>query len=381
MVLGSGRALLDDPERLSTYRSGDRPPLLLGNLGAAQVRRPDAPERAERLVALLEADGLTVHLNPIQEAVQPEGEPDFAGVAAGIAAVVERLAPLPVVVKEVGFGMDAADVALLRDAGVAAIDVAGAGGTNWALVEGRRDERAGDVASAFADWGVPTADALIEARRHRAGPAGDRQSGGLRDGVDAAKALALGASAAGLARPFLLGRPGRHDLARRLHLDPPAARGGLGGRRGLRGRAVARPPARLSVCWAAWRSASSSPRTAGAARLSPEGLHVLETFSGEPFSADSGRVVRRRHDGSKKVLASGLNFPVGIAAGNGRRYGDALYVSTVGYGQGPVEGRGRIVRLAQCDSCRHCSRAERSSRARAGTRAAGGRRTSTATGC
>jgi isopentenyl-diphosphate Delta-isomerase len=204
MVLGSGRALLDDPDRLSTYRSGDRPPLLLGNLGAAQVRRPDAPERAERLVSLLEADGLTVHLNPIQEAVQQEGEPDFTGVAAGIAAVVERLSPLPVVVKEVGFGMDAADVALLRDAGVAAIDVAGAGGTNWALVEGRRDERAGDVASAFADWGVPTADALIEALATAPGlPV--IASGGLRDGVDAAKALALGAAAAGLARPFLLG--------------------------------------------------------------------------------------------------------------------------------------------------------------------------------
>jgi len=203
MVLGSGRALLDDPSALPTYRSTDRPPLLLGNLGAAQVRRPDAPERAERLVSLLEADGLTVHLNPIQEAVQPEGEPDFSGVAAGIAAVVERLAPLPVVVKEVGFGMDAADVALLREAGVAAIDVAGAGGTNWALVEGRRDERAGDLAAAFADWGVPTADALIEALAAAPGlPV--VASGGLRDGVDAAKALALGASAAGLARPFLL---------------------------------------------------------------------------------------------------------------------------------------------------------------------------------
>ena len=203
LVLGSGRALLDDPELLPTYRSGDRPPLLLGNLGAAQVREPDAPERAERLVELLDADGLTIHLNPIQEAVQPEGEPRFSGVVAGIAAVVAHLAPLPVLVKEVGFGMDAADVALLRDAGVAAVDVAGAGGTNWALVEGRRDERAGEIAAAFGDWGVPTAVALPEARA----VAPDLPliaSGGLRDGVDAAKALALGATATGLARPFLL---------------------------------------------------------------------------------------------------------------------------------------------------------------------------------
>jgi isopentenyl-diphosphate delta-isomerase len=203
LVLGSGRPLLDDPDLLSTYRSADRPPLLLGNLGAAQVREPDAAERAERLVELLDADGLTIHLNPIQEAVQPEGEPRFSGVAAGIAAVVAHLAPLPVLVKEVGFGMDAADIALLRDAGVAAVDVAGAGGTNWALVEGRRDERAGEVAAAFADWGVPTAVALTEARA----AAPDLPliaSGGLRDGVDAAKALALGATAAGLARPFLL---------------------------------------------------------------------------------------------------------------------------------------------------------------------------------
>jgi isopentenyl-diphosphate delta-isomerase len=203
LVLGSGRALLEDPALLETYRSADRPPLLLGNLGAAQVVLPDATDRAERLVALLDADGLTIHLNPIQEAVQPEGEPRFAGVAAGIAEIVARLAPLPVVVKEVGFGMDPDDVALLRDAGVAAIDVAGAGGTNWALVEGRRDTRAHDIAAAFRDWGVPTAHAIRDARR-----VAPRlpliASGGLRDGVDAAKCLALGASAAGLARVLLV---------------------------------------------------------------------------------------------------------------------------------------------------------------------------------
>jgi isopentenyl-diphosphate delta-isomerase len=227
MVLGSGRALLDDPALRRTYgpaRPAARPPLVLANLGAAQV---DA-ERALRLVDLLDADGLSIHLNPIQEAVQPEGEPCFAGVADRIAEVVAAVAPLPVVVKEVGFGMDGADVELLARAGVAAVDVAGAGGTNWALVEGRRDERAGDVARAFADWGVPTAEALREARR--AAPALPViASGGVRDGVDAAKCLALGAVAAGLARPLLVAaRAGRASealgtVARQLRIATWAA--------------------------------------------------------------------------------------------------------------------------------------------------------------
>ncbi len=203
LTLGSGRPLLDAPQLLSTYRDGPRPPLLLANLGAGEIRRPDGPARGERLVELLGADGLSIHLNPIQEAVQPEGEPDFAGVAERIAATVARLAPLQVVVKEVGFGMDGADVALLHAAGVAAVDVAGAGGTNWALVEGRRDAGAGSVAAAFADWGVPTAVALAEARA----AAPDLEliaSGGVQTGVDVAKCLALGARAAGLARPLLV---------------------------------------------------------------------------------------------------------------------------------------------------------------------------------
>lgn len=205
LVLGSGRRLLDDPGLLRTYLPSPdvRPPLLLGNLGAAQIRGRDGAWAAEKLVELLDADGLSIHLNPIQEAVQPEGQPDFSGVLDGIAAAVARIAPRPVVVKEVGFGLDPQDVVALRSAGVAAIDVAGAGGTNWALVEGRRDSRAGAVAAAFADWGVPTADAISDARSVAPGlPL--IASGGLRDGVDVARCLALGATAAGMARAFLI---------------------------------------------------------------------------------------------------------------------------------------------------------------------------------
>jgi isopentenyl-diphosphate Delta-isomerase len=205
LVLGSGRPLLDDPALLPTYRptSVERPPLLLANLGASQVRHASGPAAAERLVELLGTDGLSIHLNPLQEAIQPEGDAAFEGVLDGVAAVVRALAPLPVVVKEVGFGLSGADVALLRDAGVAAVDVAGAGGTNWALIEGRRNERAGSVATPFADWGLATVDALAEALA--AAPELPRiASGGLRDGVECAKCLALGAVACGMARPMLL---------------------------------------------------------------------------------------------------------------------------------------------------------------------------------
>lgn len=202
MALGSGRALLDDPGLLATYRGADRPPLLLANLGATQITAPDGPDRAARIVELLGADGLSIHLNPIQEAVQPEGEPAFAGVLDAITATVRRLAPLPVLVKEVGFGMDGEDVRLLAHAGVAAVDLAGAGGTNWALVEGRRDPRAGAVAAAFATWGVGTVEALREARAAVPGlPL--VASGGVRDGVQAATCLALGAVCVGFARPLL----------------------------------------------------------------------------------------------------------------------------------------------------------------------------------
>jgi isopentenyl-diphosphate delta-isomerase len=206
MMLGSGRALLEDPALLRTYVAPTphpRPPLLLANLGAVQVGGREGPAHAQRLVEMLGADGLVVHLNPIQEAVQPEGEPRFAGVAEELAVVVQRLAPLPVVAKEVGFGLDPADVVLLREAGVAAVDVAGAGGTNWALVEGGRDDRARAVAAAFAGWGATTASALVAARV-AAPDLPVIASGGIRDGVELAKCLALGASAGGLARALLV---------------------------------------------------------------------------------------------------------------------------------------------------------------------------------
>lgn len=214
LALGSGRALLEQERMLPTFFDHDRwprPPLLIANLGAMQIRGEDGPEQALRLVRLLDANALYLHLNPLQEAIQPEGDTRFGGVVAAIARVVRAVDPLPVVVKEVGFGLHPSDVEQLVQAGVAAIDVAGSGGTNWALLEGMRAESARATAAAFADWGVSTTVSLTEILA--TGPSVPViASGGVDNGVDAAKCLCLGASAVGIARALLASA--REDRAR-----------------------------------------------------------------------------------------------------------------------------------------------------------------------
>ncbi|RWO16127.1 alpha-hydroxy-acid oxidizing protein, partial [Mesorhizobium sp.] len=147
----------------------------------------------------LEADGLIVHLNPLQEAVQLEGDRDWRGVLAQIARAA-RSVGVPIVAKEVGAGLSATVACALVEAGVAVIDVAGAGGTSWAAVEGERARDAADcaVAMAFADWGIPT-PASVQAVRRALPTVKLIASGGIRDGVDVAKAIRLGADIAGQA--------------------------------------------------------------------------------------------------------------------------------------------------------------------------------------
>lgn len=178
-------------------RAPDTP--ILANIGAAQLTRGFGVDDARRALDMIGADGLVVHLNPLQEACQPEGDRDWWGVGAALETLVKSL-DAPVVVKETGAGVSAATARRLADMGVAALDVAGAGGSNWALIEGERSTLAADKAhaAAFADWGIPTARAIAEARA--ACPSlfliG---SGGVRDGVDAAKAVRLGADLVGQA--------------------------------------------------------------------------------------------------------------------------------------------------------------------------------------
>lgn len=205
MGLGSLRAALEDPALLPTYQVRDVAPsvLLLANLGAVQLNYGYTVDHCRRAVECVEADGLILHLNPLQEALQPEGQTDFSDLLRKIEAVCNGL-EVPVVVKEVGWGLSAQVARQLADAGVAALDVAGAGGTSWSQVEMYRSQdpvrRA--VAAAFRDWGIPTAEAIQEVRRavpHLPVIA----SGGIRDGIQVAKAIALGATACGIARPLL----------------------------------------------------------------------------------------------------------------------------------------------------------------------------------
>ncbi len=159
-------------------------------------------------VDMLEADALYLHLNPLQEALQPEGNHNFSGLLPKIEAVCRSL-PVPVLVKEVGWGIDLDIARKLLEVGVAGIDVAGAGGTSWAKVEMYRqlDPLRAPINQAFSDWGIPTAQNLLQLRELEGNPI-IFASGGLKDGVDLAKALALGAKLGGFARKFLIAANG-----------------------------------------------------------------------------------------------------------------------------------------------------------------------------
>jgi isopentenyl-diphosphate delta-isomerase len=215
MGLGSGRALLEHPELIGTFDVRPLAPdvLLFANLGAVQLNRGYGAGECRRLVDVLRADALVLHLNALQEAVQPEGNTSFAGLLGRIGALCERL-EFPVVVKEVGWGMAPDVVRALLGVGVAAVDVAGAGGTSWSEVERHRiaEPWRSRVAAAFAGWGIPTAECLRSARR-AAMDARIFGSGGVRGGLDVAKAVALGADLVGVAGPFLRAAAERGDAA------------------------------------------------------------------------------------------------------------------------------------------------------------------------
>ncbi len=206
MGLGSQRAAIEHPELAGTFsvaREAAPDALLFANLGAVQLVHGYGLEECRRAVEMIEADALILHLNPLQEAVQHGGDTDFRGLAEAIAGVCAAL-ETPVIVKEVGWGISERTARLLAEAGVSAIDVAGAGGTSWSQVEMHRapDAFTRSLAAAFADWGIPTAESIRNVRR-AAPQVPVFASGGLRNGVEVAKALALGATMGGMAGFFL----------------------------------------------------------------------------------------------------------------------------------------------------------------------------------
>jgi len=208
MGVGSQRVALESPERAEYFRVRELAPNvpLFANLGAGQLARGYGAEQARRAVAMIGADALFVHFNAVQEAVQG-GDRDFRGVAHRLTEVCRELASdgIPVYAREVCFGMSEATARRLVDCGVAGIDCSGAGGTSWAKVEAycAHTERARELGLTFGEWGIPTSESIVNVRA--AAPAIPLiASGGLRSGVDLARALALGADVGAMARPFLL---------------------------------------------------------------------------------------------------------------------------------------------------------------------------------
>lgn len=205
MGLGSQRAAIEDDALAYTFKLRDIAPdiLLFANVGAVQLNYGYGVDAMRKAVDMAEADALILHFNVLQEAVQPEGDTNFGRLLPQIETVCKNIG-VPVIAKEVGWGFSSADVKRLADVGIAAIDVAGSGGTSWSEVEYHRapSEFHRQVARAFADWGIPTADAIGYAK-DTAPNLPVFASGGLRDGIDVAKSIALGATLGGLASPFL----------------------------------------------------------------------------------------------------------------------------------------------------------------------------------
>ncbi|HXF84076.1 MAG TPA: type 2 isopentenyl-diphosphate Delta-isomerase [Anaerolineales bacterium] len=205
MGVGSQRTALEHPEQAKTFQVRRAAPdiLLFANLGAVQLNYGYGVDHCRRAVEMIQADALILHLNPLQEAVQDAGDTNFAGLAKKIEEVCKKL-EVPVIAKEVGWGISERTAKLLAECGVSAIDVAGAGGTSWSQVEMHRapDEFTRQLAATYIGWGIPTAESILNVRK-AAPHMTIFASGGLKDGLDIAKCIALGATLGGMAGPFL----------------------------------------------------------------------------------------------------------------------------------------------------------------------------------
>ena len=208
MGVGSQRAAIEQKSLAKTFsiaRKKAPSAFLIANIGAVQLVNGFGVKEVRKALEMIDADAIALHLNPLQEAAQPEGQTDFDGVLSKIREIVDEV-DKPVIIKETGAGIGAEDARRLEAAGVASIDVSGAGGTSWAAVEYYRSEERNNefrrkLGEVFWDWGIPTAQSLIEVTQTVKIPV--IASGGLRDGLEAAKSLSLGAWLASLSQPIL----------------------------------------------------------------------------------------------------------------------------------------------------------------------------------
>ncbi len=201
MAVGSQRAMIVDPAAADSFDirryAPDVP--LFANLGAVQLNYGFGIDEARRAVDLLEADALILHLNPLQELIQPEGQANFSGLAEKIGQLAGQLT-VPVILKEIGCGLSAADIELGLQAGIRYFDLAGRGGTSWSRIEAQRSDNT--LGMTFQDWGLTTVESLRQAQPYQS-QATFFASGGLRNGIDMVKSVILGGRVCGLAAPFL----------------------------------------------------------------------------------------------------------------------------------------------------------------------------------
>ncbi len=201
-MLGSQRVMLANADLLDSFKVRPYAPnaFIIGNLGIAQLNKGYDAQNIRHAIKLVGADGLALHTNPLQEAMQQSGDTNFTNLLVKLPEILKAV-EYPIILKEVGHGLSVRVASSVKNVGFAALDVAGAGGTSWAKVEDY--VRYGEIRHPdLVEWGIPTAKALLEV--HRALPEMPLiASGGIRTGLDVAKALALGASVAAIARPLL----------------------------------------------------------------------------------------------------------------------------------------------------------------------------------
>lgn len=205
MGVGSQRAAVEHPELEKLFLAREVAPSipLIANVGLVQLNYGFGTREFQKCVDMISADALAVHINPMQEVIQPEGDRNFSNLLPGLSRLVDKIS-VPIIAKEVGFGISYGVAQRLYKAGVRIIDTAGWGGTSWAVVEGERRDGYADLGQLFGQWGIPSAESIaqVSSLAKRKKDLVVLGSGGIRNGVEIAKAIALGADMVGIAAPF-----------------------------------------------------------------------------------------------------------------------------------------------------------------------------------